>query len=799
MNQDKGFDGSTSARASGASYTGRNDVLIFVRSIFGDPRHRLIVLCGGRLEGKTTVLRWLGGNLPEEYLAAYVNPITWPPLLPDEIIPYIVKAISNTLQMEAADDDDFSSTFIQAADRVLAGRRLVLLLDELPIEGMSRAAGGGGIAALSRLKQVMNEWPALLVILALGRRVQDADAALLQLLDDAKFRYLSPMSAADVRLMAEEAGARLTEDAGGWVHRFTGGHPSVASWLSCCLADYVVQKGIAEIGESDLEASIDYALCCEDIGLTRTWQALDLPERMLLMLLAHRVGEQVDTLQEALDEYGVNLAGASLTDALHRLTEMGFVERKSPGGGYSFAIEAFRRWLTSRFPLRDLKEALESVCPRAMQEYDAAHKSHLQGDLREAISGYRRALAVNSNHCAAWLGLAQAHMERDEFAQAVDAFERSYELDRGTSHDGLVTALIASGQRLEGEGNVEAAVKAYRRVLDIQSNNAPARNHLVHLLLRESERTAAQWDLDGARDRLRQASDLSPDDPVIVARWSEIAAQRKAAVSLLPEIGLRWGRREWKAFGGLAFGLIIVGLVFFSASRWATPGVTQMDTQPEPPLDAAALILPDDTDTPVPLPPTATATPEIVPDVDEPAAASLTPTETVVPTDTPIPTDTSTATAEPTPPPAATDTPRPPTATATRTATSAPTSTPTVTPTPTLALNRPQLVAPEVGVYYSGARTRIELQWAPVSALASDEWYGLSVRYRHEGVPVESGAWTKENRWVVPEYFAGQADEPERRYDWDVVVVKELPQASDGTRKGREISPRSETRYFVWR
>ena len=111
----------------------------------------------------------------------------------------------------------------------------------------------------------------------------------------------------------------------------------------------------------------------------------------------------------------------------------------------------------------------------------------------------------------------------------------------------------------------------------------------------------------------------------------------------------------------------------------------------------------------------------------------------------------------------------------------------------------PQLLEPEPGQYFSGAETRIELRWVPVGPLENDEWYGLILRYRHEDHDIETGAWLKESLYVVPSYLAGQADEPDRRYDWGVVVVKEMGERSDGTREGRKISPRSETRHFVWR
>jgi hypothetical protein len=116
-----------------------------------------------------------------------------------------------------------------------------------------------------------------------------------------------------------------------------------------------------------------------------------------------------------------------------------------------------------------------------------------------------------------------------------------------------------------------------------------------------------------------------------------------------------------------------------------------------------------------------------------------------------------------------------------------------------MTFDMPHLLSPEQGAYFSGSETRIELGWTSVGVLASNEWYGLSVRYKHGGATTETGAWLKDTRWTVPLYLAGQADEPERQYIWDVVIVRELEPGADGSRRGAEISRRSETRTFAWR
>jgi len=193
------------------------------------------------------------------------------------------------------------------------------------------------------------------------------------------------------------------------------------------------------------------------------------------------------------------------------------------------------------------------------------------------------------------------------------------------------------------------------------------------------------------------------------------------------------------------------------------------------------------------VPPTSTATHTPVPTFTPSPTPTETPTPT--PTDTPIPTDTPTAAPTDTPTPTAeatTPRPRPPTDTPTATPTD------TVTPTPTMVYRAPVLLSPEDEARISGEGTLIELRWEGPFALAPNEWYGLSVRYTSGGQPQFSGARLKENKWAVPQELAGKADEPDRRYEWDVVIVS-VTQGTGGMETSREVSPKSETFTFYWR
>ncbi len=111
--------------------------------------------------------------------------------------------------------------------------------------------------------------------------------------------------------------------------------------------------------------------------------------------------------------------------------------------------------------------------------------------------------------------------------------------------------------------------------------------------------------------------------------------------------------------------------------------------------------------------------------------------------------------------------------------------------------NAPRLLTPADELRISGEGTLIELSWDG-GPLADDEWFGLSVRYESGGQTQFSGARLKETKWHVPTSLAGKADEPDRAYEWDVVIVK-VSRNFQGVETSREVSPKSETRTFYWR
>jgi len=109
-----------------------------------------------------------------------------------------------------------------------------------------------------------------------------------------------------------------------------------------------------------------------------------------------------------------------------------------------------------------------------------------------------------------------------------------------------------------------------------------------------------------------------------------------------------------------------------------------------------------------------------------------------------------------------------------------------------------QLWKPENEAVFTGEHERIILSWIPAQPLGQDEWFVVSLRWLENGQLQYGGAQVQEPQWPVAEFYYGRADQPERRYEWDVEVVR-ITTDAQGNQISQVLSPKSETRSFYWR
>ncbi len=123
---------------------------------------------------------------------------------------------------------------------------------------------------------------------------------------------------------------------------------------------------------------------------------------------------------------------------------------------------------------------------------------------------------------------------------------------------------------------------------------------------------------------------------------------------------------------------------------------------------------------------------------------------------------------------------------------------PTPTPTPRGGYRWPApfLLSPASEAVIANTAAPV-LQWTAVGLLDEDEWYVVRVWPEDPTLPRPPAHWTKGTSWRVGAEWRPPDAAPERRYFWQVVVVR--AEGSGANRRAVEAtSPMSAVRSFIW-
>jgi putative PEP-CTERM system TPR-repeat lipoprotein len=126
------------------------------------------------------------------------------------------------------------------------------------------------------------------------------------------------------------------------------------------------------------------------------------------------------------------------------------------------------------------------------------------GDIPAARQAYAAAVAADAAYPPAEIGMARMEMLQGQWSNALSRVEGLL-----AANPGNIDALLALGMIKEGTGEHEAAISAYRRILQIEPENITALNNLVARLC---ESPATTGEAVSLAQRLKEAA---PDSPVV--------------------------------------------------------------------------------------------------------------------------------------------------------------------------------------------------------------------------------------------------------------------------------------------
>jgi photosystem II stability/assembly factor-like uncharacterized protein/tetratricopeptide (TPR) repeat protein len=651
---------------TGMAFYGRQEVFRFVRETLATPQQNVVVLYGQRRIGKTSILLQLPDHLPpDEFQSIYFDLQGKETLKLSEVLYRLAVEIAEELTIPSlrwadfSDTDYFQDYFLPAVRKKLGDKQLVLLFDEFDVLGQEEASSSdtAAIALFPYLQQLVTNEPLLAFVFVVGRRIDELPTRFRAIFKRARFMRISVLKRENaIELVTNPAKDLLgyTPEAINGLLDLTAGHPYFTQVVCFELFNHLQKLGRKLVTPQDIADVIDGVMERGAGGFTWLWQGLPQAEQFILSAIAE-VTEESGVATEAqisrvLEQHRVWLLGIELSNAPKRLIEWEML-REREAGNYQFAIALVRRWVLQTRPLEKVKQEIESASAMAARDYENAREAHVAGDLETAISDYRLALKANPKHAGARLGLARALYEQGELAQAVEEYERAFEVDAVNAQDELITARIAFAQWLEVQYELDQAAEQYRRVLQLLPNEEQVQEKLARLYTQGlSYANSGQW--EEAVTLFKRLQTICPDYKDVPARLRNakgcLATQKRSRI--IP------------AIAAIVVFLLGLGLVL------AIPSVRN--------LLLAPTLTPTEVALPPSLTPTSAPTNTSQPTPTKTLAATPTPT-TISPTDTPLPTST----------PTSTDTPIPTATPITIVVTATPVPTPTPTPTPTLLPN----------------------------------------------------------------------------------------------------------------
>ncbi|RME45613.1 MAG: tetratricopeptide repeat protein, partial [Chloroflexi bacterium] len=305
----------------------------------------------------------------------------------------------------------------------------------------------------------------------------------------------------------------------------TAGHPYFTQLMGYAIYDALSHDGRTVVTPKDVEDAIERAWELGMGGLAWFWDEFPPAERFVLSAIAHVTDNggvaHLSRIRQVLREHGVRLQGIELSSAPAVLTEWGIIYQPERDA-YRFVVEFLRRWVCSKHSLAEAKRELEIVSPRAISLYEAARSAHVEGDLATAVDDYRRALAANPNHTRAQLGLAQALYEQGCLPEAIEAYERAYDLDKASAWDGVLAARQDYAAQLKAQGNLAGAIEQYQRIWERVPEDPEIMAELHSLWRQQGETYLANNQVESALTAFQEALQFDPGNQTLAEQITNL-------------------------------------------------------------------------------------------------------------------------------------------------------------------------------------------------------------------------------------------------------------------------------------
>lgn len=527
-------------------FFGREDLFEFIQdNLLKDSK--VILLHGQRRIGKSSVLSQIPNFVRSERFffiplslegrsRKSLNFVLYELAL--EIRDYLEDEIKNLLkQIDVPTKKDFqtnyqvfSEKFLPQVFQILAGKNLVLLLDEFDVmSNQSQNIDTASKHFFRYLKFILDEQEKLqlqnktqssylrrernslelenydydgklFLIPVVGRQLDDMPN-LLGLFREAPNQNIGLLQKSNAeKLITEPAKDFLTyqPDAINAILELSAGHPYFTQVICFAVFSQARSNQKWTVTRKDVYNTIEQAIEIGEAGLTWFRDGLPPAEQVVFSAVAQSQEQTKSSYGEPLQllgKYGV-VPTEHIKQAGKRLVEWGFlefVENSIPNpidttdtliylDKYKIKIELVRLWLVKQYSLRKDIWSLETLDSEAQLVYEATIKLRNRKGIEKNIAKlYEQIIEIYPNHFSALLDMANASLKSKNFEQAVKLYERVFRIEPVRIRDEYIQALVSYGTEQKDDNQLKLAEEQFKKLLEIEPDNKYALEQLAKI------------------------------------------------------------------------------------------------------------------------------------------------------------------------------------------------------------------------------------------------------------------------------------------------------------------------------
>jgi hypothetical protein len=351
-------------------FFGREDDFEYIRKkVTGGREGGLLVLCGTRRSGKTSILFQIKrGRLGEDFLPVLIDMQSMTVQDDAEFLAKLAQEIIAALgspdvsferdYMDLAAENPFTAfqSLIKVMNTELKGRKLVLMFDEYELFETHIDKGRFSTDILNLLANWMEHRHGVFMIFTGSDKLEGRNKQYWgSFLGKALHRRISFLSRADTLRLVNDPLSGTVNYAEGVpeaIYELTAGQPFYTQVMCQSIVDHLNEAEIYDVGKDDIDTVVKEIIDNPLPQMIFTWSSLSPIEKMSLSSLAElsKGGVATIPLQDVMsypaqEKLGYKFDQGRLKEAFERLFGHDLLDKDKDGQCFSFKMDLWRKWV----------------------------------------------------------------------------------------------------------------------------------------------------------------------------------------------------------------------------------------------------------------------------------------------------------------------------------------------------------------------------------------------------------------------------------------------------------------------